>query len=566
MTVKNKVALLSVEGLPLTLFRRVIESAKFEHIQSLFDNAHLFDLVASWPNAAAAWTTVATGQSPGRHPIFSDHKRAPGTYQFVIPNARFRQASPVWEIIKDYGCQVGVFNLPVSYPPEPVKGFCIAGSDLPSIDSPFTYPNGLYALLENEVGPYQVDVDYTLTEKSAYLEDIGRLASYQFEVFGTLLQKFSGLDLILANFTALDRLLHVIEEENLFDDPPDSQTSPEFLTAQKIAYNFFEQLDDVFGQLLTSEANFTPILMAPYGQQKINHRLDLNQWLVEAGLLKLKADSAQQAPSIDWLQTKAYSLGSYGHIYLNRQGREPNGVVEEGQMAKAMRQKIRATLMNRLNASRYTGEAKIFQADDIYSGPYFNAAPDLVLDLPAGYHITNQLPSLEPVAAWGLEGVSPQIKPVYQHSKQGFFILNAKLSLATETRASFFLEDVAPTILTLLGIPAPASMEGRSLIAGQPEESFLQRGEAATTETAKPTNIETLHQLIDSLEAELQLKQTELRVQEHTLAPLRTEVEHLRQLSANLQGEVDAIKSGRVMKLLLAQTHFFNTVKRKLIQ
>jgi predicted AlkP superfamily phosphohydrolase/phosphomutase len=534
MTVKKKVALLSLEGLPFELLQQITESAGFPQLKSWLDGSKKVKLASPWSNAATAWATVATGVGPGHHAIFSDYKRLPGTYQVVGANGRARQAPPFWRILDENGYSLGLFNLPLSYPPEAVNGFFVAGSDLPGPDSPFTYPNGLYTLLEKNFGFYQADVDYTLADKQAYLQDIAKLAAHQSAVVKLLTHKFSRVEALFIAFTALDRLLHLIDWRDIVAGlARPAQAAPDIALARDIVLNFFAELEEWLGRLL-NEAHFNLLLLVPYGQQPVDRVINLNERLIAAGLLKLKPAGAGQPPTIDWAQSQAYSLGQAGHIYLNRAGREPAGIVEAGRPAKLARQRVQAAL-----TGQWPGAS--LPAEDIYAGPYFDSAPDLVLDLPAGYHVTNHLPELEPEPGPNLAGIWPHHPPCGQHSKEGYLLYPAAMDPAIQPEGALALADVAPTILNWLGLAGPALEPA----------------------PAKAANLELLHQQLEQLEQALELKQTEFRVQAHTLEPLRREVEQLRQQTAGLQREVHLLRSGRVMRLLLAQSRFFNKLKRK---
>ncbi len=78
----------------------------------------------------------------------------------------------------------------------------------------------------------------------------------------------------------------------------------------------------------------------------------------------------------------------------------------------------------------------VYQASDIYRGPYMSAAPDLVIGYSAGYGCVDA--SLAP----------------------GVLFSNLKISADSPS-----LGDLAPTALGLFGVEAPAWMEGRSIIA-----------------------------------------------------------------------------------------------------
>ena len=80
-------------------------------------------------------------------------------------NSRLRDGAPLWTILTQHGKKVGVFNVPLTFPPDPLKGFMISGMDAPRSIS-FTYPVALQADIQGLIGNYSIDVNcfcsYTL--------------------------------------------------------------------------------------------------------------------------------------------------------------------------------------------------------------------------------------------------------------------------------------------------------------------------------------------------------------------------------------------------------------------
>jgi predicted AlkP superfamily phosphohydrolase/phosphomutase len=191
--------------------------------------------------------------------------------------------------------------------------------------------------------------------------------------------------------------------------------------------------------------------------------VNLNQWLRREGYLVLVpgADGrAEWLRDVDWSATRAYALGLTG-MYLNVKGRESHGTVEPGSEAAALKLEI----MNKLRALRddERGEVAINEAFDtaaIYSGPYLENAPDLLIGYNAGYRISwdgaggvvagpifedNRKP-------WsGDHSVDPRLVP-------GVFFCNRPVDTDTPS-----LIDIAPTALRLFGVEPPPHMDGRPL-------------------------------------------------------------------------------------------------------
>ena len=74
-------------------------------------------------NSAPAWSSIVTGKNPGKHSIFYFVEDDSEHYSYQYLNASFRTAKPIWQILSEAGKRVGVINVPISYPAEPLNGF-----------------------------------------------------------------------------------------------------------------------------------------------------------------------------------------------------------------------------------------------------------------------------------------------------------------------------------------------------------------------------------------------------------------------------------------------------------
>ena len=84
---------------------------------------------------------------------------------------------------------------------------------------------------------------------------------------------------------------------------------------------------------------------------------------------------------VDWSQSKAYSFGRHlGSIYINVKGREPQGIIEPGAEYEAVRDEIERLayeFRDPRTGRKLIGE--VLRREEIYSGPYVEQAPDLIL-------------------------------------------------------------------------------------------------------------------------------------------------------------------------------------------
>jgi predicted AlkP superfamily phosphohydrolase/phosphomutase len=190
----------------------------------------------------------------------------------------------------------------------------------------------------------------------------------------------------------------------------------------------------------------------------------VNEWLRQEGLLTTQREPDGRTSladvGIDWSRTTAWGEGGYySRVFLNVAGREPEGTIAPGDY-----ERVRADLARQLEAiPDENGDpipTKVFFPDEVYP-EVKGVAPDLIV------HFGDLLwRSVGTVG--GDEGIHTFENDTgpddANHAQDGILILAAP-GVEPGPREGMHLLDVAPTVLDLLGLDAPASMRGRSLLA-----------------------------------------------------------------------------------------------------
>jgi predicted AlkP superfamily phosphohydrolase/phosphomutase len=197
-----------------------------------------------------------------------------------------------------------------------------------------------------------------------------------------------------------------------------------------------------------------------YSMGKLVLRLGLGKQAVQMGRGR-RQDLQEKVffsfRDVDWARTKAYSMGNYGQIFVNLKGREPKGCVSPG----AEYEEVLNELTERLHdlVDEESGDKiidKVFRREEVYSGRYVERAADLMF-------LTKDME----YKALGLSDFnSPRtIEPVFgctgNHRMKGMLALRGEGAIregGTIDRAA--IQDLAPTILYLLGVPIPTEMDG----------------------------------------------------------------------------------------------------------
>jgi len=228
----------------------------------------------------------------------------------------------------------------------------------------------------------------------------------------------------------------------------------------------YRWLDKVIGRLHDLAGRETLLIVASdHGVAPLDHWVHLNRWLHREGFL-----AVDDRGRIDWHETRAFCLG-YGGIYLNVMDREPAGIVEPGQPYE----RARRELIDRLVALRdpYTDQQIVQHAlprEAWNAGVHVGRMPDLIVTFHRGYGLARQdargqIPSGGEVVEenhgrWrgGHEG------PYAPDQVPGIFLAAGADIRHTQLRDATIV-DVAPTILTMLGLKPTSEMDGQPLNA-----------------------------------------------------------------------------------------------------
>jgi predicted AlkP superfamily phosphohydrolase/phosphomutase len=232
----------------------------------------------------------------------------------------------------------------------------------------------------------------------------------------------------------------------------------------RVIEELYMRADTLVGKTLAHiDANTVLIVLSDHGFTSFERGVDLNAWLLENGYLALLPDAigeAQYLNAVDWSRTRAYTFGLAG-IYLNQRGREAQGIVDPGPEASALQHELAAKLGGLRDPARDRLAIRAaWPSASLYTGPYLDAAPDLIVGYAEGYRaswdaaigrITDSVFTDNQKAWSGDHCVDPHLVP-------GVLFCNRPIAAADPG-----IEDMARTALDLFGIAAPPHMEGKSL-------------------------------------------------------------------------------------------------------
>lgn len=270
---------------------------------------------------------------------------------------------------------------------------------------------------------------------------------------------------IFLYFSVIDQVGHVMwrtiagqEQHPAYDAELDAPFKSIYL-------DLYKHLDRVVATALEHVDDETCfIVMSDHGFSSWERAFDLNRWLYEEGYLVVKPGvaptSVEFLQGVDWHNTSAYALGING-LYINELGRERYGIIPPGaakeQLLRDIAQKLEAVV------DPETGRhpvPKVFLRDDIYSGPYVEIGPDAQIGYDVGYRASDECAVGEITATVLSDNTRRWSGDHCQDYRRvpGILLANYPIRQADPS-----LVDLAPSILTLLGVDPAPEMDGRPL-------------------------------------------------------------------------------------------------------
>jgi len=227
----------------------------------------------------------------------------------------------------------------------------------------------------------------------------------------------------------------------------------------------YRTMDKLLGRVMSVLGEDSAlIVLSDHGFSSFRRGVDLNSWLAQEGYLVRRASAPgnDYLTDVDWEKTRAYSFGLSG-IYINVRGRETHGIVTENGEKLALKQEIAAKLLNLCDPAN-GGKAihGVYDSSTVYSGPYSDNGPDLVVGYEAGYRASWETAKgstagsvfTDNTKCWsGDHCIDPELVP-------GVLLCNGNLDLQSHRP---HIADLAPTILRLFGVGIPKYMDGKPL-------------------------------------------------------------------------------------------------------
>lgn len=526
MTKSTRVMVIGLDGATWDVLDPWIRDGTLPHLARLRDEGSWGVLRSTIPPiTAAAWSTFMTGKRPGKHGVyhfinlFGSDNNAQGRHNSELVSARSLKSPALWDVLGHHDRRVVLINIPLTYPPRPVNGVMVTGLLTPRNAPVFTYP----AELSKEITDYKIDLD-RFVDKRPFVDEIsGESVVPSLELvaeFRDMLEKrakvtFSLMksqpwDFSMVVFIGTDRMGHYLWKYQA--GLPDERTESRALALA--VRDYYIRLDEIVGDLVSRAGDdVTTLIMSDHGMgPEQNKRVHINNWLLEHGWLKPTSPSGVFTNPDNWIRRLGLSRDKIGRVIHRLPGLANSPLVKKATAAAAIQvdtvhsQAVAIPIFNHIFGIRINARAdekpgfsseialalselidpqtgvklvgQIYHGSDYYQGPYTDNVPDLIVlmhtDYGAGFRLGRYSSLVTELQVPSDRG---------NHRMEGIFLARGpQIARQADPLPDLDIEDVAPTALSLMGLPVPVDMDGRVLgeiLTPESQARSVERGPAS---------------------------------------------------------------------------------------
>lgn len=416
------------------------------------------------PITVPAWSSMMTGRDPGELGVYGfKNRRSYGYGDLLFATSGMVRFPRVWDFVGEAGGQSLVLGVPQTSPPPPIQGVLVSGFESQGADladgAAFARPPELAGEIHQVLGDYLFDIeDFRNIPRETVLEKAWWMTELRCRLMEHLLDT-RAWDFAMLCEIAPDRLHHCFWSDH---DPQHRRHRPDSPHRDAIR-NYYRFVDGWIGRL---RARLPPgcafLVVSDHGAKAMDGGVCINELLRQEGWLVLREEPKEPMPlrpqQVDWSRTRAWGEGGYyARIFLNIEGREPQGIIPFEDRDEARRE-LTGLLSAIALPDGPTLENRVVWPEQAYR-VVRGLAPDLIVlfaDLS-----WRSLGTLGHGRLW-LQGNDTGVDEA-NHAQDGLYVLDAAGIPATRRRASIL--DITPTLLDLMGLEAPRDLSGRSLLA-----------------------------------------------------------------------------------------------------
>lgn len=504
----SKVCVIGIDGGTFEVIDYLVGKGRLPNFREVLGEGSHATLLSTVPALTpAAWTTFYTGSNPGQHGAIDFFKRIPGTYNLMPANGGMVRGTSLWSQASRHGKRVCVYNVPMTYPAEPQNGIIISGMDAPRLDERAIYPRSFREKLLAEFPDFEIEhtanvphlVNNSSDATGQFIQEHQKYLMMQIDVMRYLMQ-LEDWDLFVSVIRSPDTFQHAFwrDVERVMDN--EDVTAQQKMKAESV-FACYEAIDRELGRIRLAWENHNLVMLSDHGFGRLYKEVCLNRALAAGGLLKFRKKGMKQrgkdailsglvpripkpvrqtlkrtlsikrehmfmdlyVDDIDWEQTRIYALSQFGTLYVNRTDREPLGQVSGEKERRAVIAEAEAVLSELTDPDDGMPVVTAFHhREELFHGPLIDEMPSMVVGMrDCSYRgvfgtkaeLSRQPLVRKPYPEW------KELSPTGCHRRDGILMLSGP-DVARGSLDPVEMVDVAPTILTLMGLPVPGHYDG----------------------------------------------------------------------------------------------------------
>lgn len=476
----QRVLMIGLDGATFTLLKPLSEQGVLPFLTSLIRKGTVAHLMSTRnPLTPPAWTSMTTGVSPETHGIYDFLRPAfleDGGVFLKINDGRDNHAESVFSMANRGGKRSTALNFFGFYPAPKLDGYVASGFVPWKHLRGGIHPPSLFdELRASEEFDYR-DLGMDIGEEKKVVQgldadeheewiELQNVRDKAWTDVTVRLLKEDPTELTAVVLDGPDKVQHLFwryMDEDCFSGEPGEQTDK--ITA--LVTDFYARMDDNIRRMVEAageDANV--IITSDHGFGPTTEIVYINQWLAEKGYLhwrdgghgdgraQLAADKLKDHQAmIDWRKTVAFCpTPSSNAIFIKPDnGDGTGGVKPEDYMEFAL--KLRQELLDWTDPKDGKKVLAGLDMNKMRGVPFVEPCPDITLKLRDGGFVS--IISSD-------ETVKPRELDEGTHRPEGIFIGSGPAFRQDEQVDALNLLDIAPLMLTLLGLPVPKNLEGR---------------------------------------------------------------------------------------------------------
>jgi predicted AlkP superfamily phosphohydrolase/phosphomutase len=463
----------------------------------------------------SAWPTLYTGVTPGHHGMYHAFQVRSGVHGIQRTEPQWCAQPPFWQALDAAGRRCVIFDAFMDYPLPGFKGKQILEYGTWTwFGEPGSTPRGLLGDIRRRFGIYpapehadQVEVP---SDPLRFRDQLVAGTAVKARITRALMDE-NDWDFLFVTFGEPHGAGHYLWH---FEDTAyPLQANDETLRGKTLVRDVYAGVDRAIGEILEAADDGTTVIVASgdgmgpnysgcHLMPELLHRMDLfkgggvggdSKKASRAGLLQ----SLRQAvplgfrqrvtrclpkpvryrlgmkwvnSAIDWRQSRVYCVpnSNEGYFRVNLAGREPSGIVAPGaEYDDILGSLVEQLRLLRAPASGARAAERVTLMDATFQGARRGDLPDAVISWNNDARIVDAVDNPSFGTLRGKAGY--QISPFYtgNHRALAFALVRAANwnGFADANRPDVL--DIAPTILTLLGVDPPGRYEGQSWYRGR---------------------------------------------------------------------------------------------------